>query len=84
MLSDDTRSKIKDITSGTILTGEPDTCTSIRNLLCASFETSTTVKEDFEGKAIVKEEQARLLESYIGQHNLWIAIQEETIICTLN
>ncbi|HZH63974.1 MAG TPA: hypothetical protein VEY10_03715 [Flavisolibacter sp.] len=73
MLSDDTQSKIKNITSGTVLTGQPDTCAAIRNLLCTSFATSTTVKDDFEGKAILKEEQVRFIEPYIRQNNLWIA-----------
>lgn len=72
MLRDDTQSKIKNITSGTVLTGQSDTCTSIRNFLCASFATSTTVKDDFEGKTIIKEKQVRFLEPYISQHNLWI------------
>ena len=72
MLRDDTRSKIKNITSGAILTGQQDTCTTVRNLLCTSFATSTTVKEDFEGKAIVKEEQVLFLDEHIRQHNLWI------------
>ena len=73
MLSDDTQSKIKNITSGVVLTGQQDTCTTIRNLLCTSFATSTTVKEDFESKAIVKEEQVRFIEPYITQQNLWVA-----------
>lgn len=72
MLRDDTQRKIKNITSGTVLTGQPDTCTAIRNLLCTSFATSTTVKDDFEGKAIIKEEQVRFIAPYITQHNLWI------------
>lgn len=73
MLGNDTRSKIKDITSGTVFTGQTDTCAAVRNFLCASFETSTTVKEDFEGKSLIKEEQVRALERYIDQHNLWVA-----------
>lgn len=73
MLRDDTQRKIKNITSGTVLAGETDTCTAIRNLLCTSFATSTTVKDDFEGKAIIKEEQVRFIEPYITQYNLWIS-----------
>lgn len=73
MLRDDTQGKIKNITSGTIVTGQQDNCTTIRNLLCTSFATSTTVKVDFESKAIIKEEQVRFLEPYISQNNLWIA-----------
>ncbi|MDQ6608572.1 MAG: hypothetical protein M3Y85_01995 [Bacteroidota bacterium] len=73
MLGDDTQRKIKNITSGVVLTGEQDTCTTVRNFLCTSFATSTTVKEDFEGKAIIKEEQALYLETHIQKHKLWIA-----------
>ncbi len=72
MLQDDTRSKIKNITAGVIIEGSQDNCTAVRNLLCASFPTSTTVKKDFEGKAIVKEKQAGLLEKFSSEKNLWI------------
>jgi hypothetical protein len=58
-----TRKRIENITAGVIIEGIPDTCTTIRNLLSASFATSTTVKTDFESKSVIKEEQARLLES---------------------
>ena len=58
MFQDDTRRKIEDITSGIIIKGQADNCTTIRNLLCAGFPTSTTVKTDFESKAILKEKQA--------------------------
>ena len=61
MFSNDTRNKIKNITEGIIIEGAADNCTTVRNLLCAGFPTSTTVKKDFEGKALVKEEQAILL-----------------------
>ena|SRR6266498_1607357 len=72
MLPDDTRSKIKNITAGIVIEGGQDNCTTIRHLLCASFATSTTVKKDFEGKSIIKEKQANLLESYSTEKNLWI------------
>lgn len=72
MLPDDTRKKIKNITAGIIIEGVQDTCTTIRNLLSASFATSTTVKTDFESKSIIKEEQALLLEKYSNEHNLWV------------
>lgn len=73
MLPDDTRGKIKNITAGIVIEGGHDNCTTIRNLLCASFETSTTVKKDFESKAIIKEKQATLIESYSIEKNLWLA-----------
>ena len=72
MFSDDTRIKIKNITEGIIIEGTTDNCTTVRNLLCAGFPTSTTVKTDFESKALIKEEQAILLEQYSAKNNLWI------------
>lgn len=72
MLSNDTRRKIADIVSGVIIEGAPDNCTTIRNYLCSRFATSTTVKEDFEGKSIIKEEQERLLIDYCDTHDLWV------------
>jgi hypothetical protein len=63
MFPDDTRSKIENIAQGIVIKGQQDNCTTIRNLLCAGFPTSTTVKKDFESKAIIKEEQAHLLET---------------------
>ena len=71
MLPDDTRKRIENITTGVIIEVIPDTCTTIRNLLSASFATSTTVKTDFESKAIIKEKQAILLENYCSENNLW-------------
>lgn len=72
MLSDDTRNKIKNITGGDVFKGSEDNCTTIRNLLCRSFATSTTVKKEFESRSIIKEEQKRLLESYCNSNNLWV------------
>ena len=72
MFSNDTRNKIKNITEGIIIEGTTDNCTTVRNLLCAGFPTSTTVKTDFESKALIKEEQAILLEQYSAKNNLWI------------
>ncbi|WP_133053905.1 hypothetical protein [Niastella yeongjuensis] len=72
MLPNDTRSKIKNITGGIIIEGSQDTCTTIRNLLCASFPTSTTVKDDFQGKSVIKERQTVVLEKFCNDHDLWI------------
>jgi len=71
MLPDDTRHKIENITSGTIIEGQPDHCSTIRNSLCSRFATSTTVKKDFESNAIIKEEQALFIEAYCTQNQLW-------------
>ena len=73
MLPDDTRNKIENITKGIILKGLQDNCATIRNILCSSFATSTSVKTDFEGKAIIKEEQAKFLEKYSIANNIWIS-----------
>jgi hypothetical protein len=73
MLPNDTRDKIKNITAGIIIEGSTDSCTTTRNLLCASFPTSTTVKEDFEGKSVIKEKQASILETFCNKNDLWIA-----------
>jgi len=54
MLPDDTRNKIENITAGVVIEGQADNCTTIRNFLCASFPTSTTVKKEFESNAIIK------------------------------
>ena len=55
MFSDDTRRKIKNITGGIGNEWATDNCTTVRNLLCSGFPTSTTVKADFKSKAVIKE-----------------------------
>ena len=71
MLSHDTRHKIEDIISGAVLEGQQGYCTAIRNALCSRFGTSETVKKYFESKSIIKEEQARFIAEYCGEHGLW-------------
>ena len=61
MLDDDTRKRLENIVNGIVLEGKADNCTAARNLLCASFRTSTTVKKDFENQLLVKKEQAEFL-----------------------
>jgi hypothetical protein len=63
MLPDDTRRKIENITQGIIIPGTLDTCTQIRNLLCGRYPTSTTVKTNFEGNAVIKKEQELLIKA---------------------
>lgn len=72
MFSDDTRKKLENIVRGIVLEGEEGHCTAVRNLLCASFRTSTTVKKDFEGQLIVKKEQAELLKFHSTERNWWV------------
>ena len=74
MFSHDTRKKLKNITGGTIIDPAEDNCTATRNILCAGFRTSTTVKKDFEGQSIIKKEQAGFLKNYSTKNNLWLDI----------
>ena len=72
MLPDDTKNKIENITRGAIIEGQQDNCTTIRNLLCASYPTSTTVKKEFESNAIIKKEQAQLIERFCRENGIWV------------
>ena len=72
MFSDDVRNKLQNIVQGTIIQEQPDSCTAIRNQLCASFPTSTTVKKDFESKQLIKEKQVSFLRQLAISQNLWI------------
>jgi len=72
MLADDTKKKIENITSGAIIEWQADNCTTIRNLLCAGYRTSTTVKKEFESNAIIKKEQAQLIEQFCKEKGLWV------------
>jgi hypothetical protein len=71
-IDDDSRKRLENIVKGTILEGAKDHCTIARNLLCASFRTSTTVKKDFEGQSRIKKEQAEFLKYYSSEKNWWI------------
>lgn len=72
MTNNDSRSKLENIVRGKIIEGEKDHCTAARNFLCRSFSTSTTVKKDFESKAVDKKEQAQALKLFARQNNLWL------------
>jgi hypothetical protein len=72
MLSDDTRKRLENIVEGIVLEGKEDTCTAARNLLCASFRTSTTVKKDFEGQSRSKKEQTNFLRLHGTERNWWV------------
>lgn len=72
MFSNEVRRKLEDIINGTVIKEQPDTCTTIRNKLCSSFSTSTTVKQDFEGKSIIKKEQERFLQELATQDGYWV------------
>ena len=72
MFNDDTRKRLENIVKGIVLEGEEDNCTAVRNLLCGSFRTSTTVKKDFESKSVVKKEQAEFLKDQSSLKNWWV------------
>jgi len=77
MFSNEFKQKIQDITSGTLIKGATDHCTTIRNILTASYPTSTTVKTNFESKSIAKEEQAKFIDSYCSEKNIWTSLPEK-------
>jgi hypothetical protein len=72
MFGNDTRKRLENIVKGVVLEGESDHCTTVRNLLCASFRTSTTVKKDFENQLRVKKEQAEFLKDLSRSRNWWV------------
>ena len=72
MIADEIRKKLQNIVRGTLLEGQEDHCTTIRNLLSESFETGPTVKREFESRSIIKEKQAVFLKSHAERANLWL------------
>jgi hypothetical protein len=64
MIADEIQNKLQNIVRGTLFEGEEDSCATIRNLLCESYGSNPTVKSKFESRPIVKEEQARFLNSW--------------------
>ena len=72
LIDDDTRKRLENIVKGIVLEGKEDTCTAARNLLCASFRTSTTVKQDFESQSRIKKEQADFLSHHSSLRNWWV------------
>jgi Serine/Threonine/Tyrosine Kinase found in polyvalent proteins len=72
MFNNEVRRKLENIIQGAVIKEQSDTCTTIRNKLCSSFSTSTTVKKDFESKSIIKEEQERFLKELATQEDFWV------------
>lgn len=72
MLSDEIRQQLQHIIRGTITESKGDCCRAVRNYLCTSFSTSTTVKKDFEGQSIIKKKQAVELRKWVLEHDCWI------------
>ena len=79
-IDDDTRKRLENIVKGIVLEGKEDTCTAARNLLCASFRTSTTVKQDFESQSRIKKEQADL--GFIEKENALLAVLSQPFIAS--
>ena len=77
MYNNDTRSKLKNIVNWIIIERTTDNCTAIRNILCGSFSTSTTVKKEFESKAITKKEQAETLTCNQFLKQIWQTIMRK-------
>jgi hypothetical protein len=72
MFSDEIRIKLENIVKGIVIEEQGDSCTTIRNFLCTSFRTSTTVKKDFEGKSIIKEKQVEFLKQLAVENDWWV------------
>lgn len=64
MIPNEIRERLQNIVDGTRLEGSADRCTTLRNLLVESFGTGSTIKSEFESRAIIKEEQAGFLKAW--------------------
>ena len=64
MISHEIRERLQNIVDGTRLEGSTDRCTTLRNILVEGFGTDSTVKSEFESRAIIKEEQAKFLKAW--------------------
>lgn len=71
MIPNEIRKKLQNIINGTCFKGATDHCATVRNLLIESFGTGSTIKAEFESKAIVKEKQAGFLKSWAKGTDLW-------------
>ena len=74
MFSKDVCNKLENIIEGVVIEEQQDTCTTIRNHLCSRYTTSATVKEGFEGKQLVKKEQAQYLQQLATASGLMIPV----------
>lgn len=72
MFTNEVVRKLENLIRGTVIQEQSDTCTTIRNKLCSSFSTSTTVKKDFESKSIIKKEQERFLQQLAISDDYWV------------
>lgn len=59
MIDNEIKRKLENIVNGVDIQGDGSACTTIRNFLCTRYQTSTTVKKNFEGQSIIKKDQER-------------------------
>lgn len=72
MISHEIRNKLQNIVNGARFEGPADNCATVRNLLIESFGTGSTVKSEFESRAIVKEKQANFLRAWGEEMGIWL------------
>ncbi len=79
MNNHDSRTIIKNIIQGVVITEPQSVITTVRNHLCRSFSTNTKIEKNFEHHSRIKEEQKQFLIEFIEANNLWLAekISEE-------
>jgi serine/threonin/tyrosin kinase-like protein len=70
MIPNEIREKLQDIVRGARLQRAADRCSTIRNLLVESFGADSTVKREFESRAIIKEKQVSFLKSWAKETGL--------------
>jgi hypothetical protein len=72
MISHGIRDKLQNIVNGTRFEGPAGNCATVRNLLVEGFRTGSTVKSEFESRAIVKEKQAGFLKAWVEETGIWL------------
>jgi len=72
MIPHEIREKLQNIINGARVEGPANSCAAVRNLLVESFGTGSTVKSEFESKAIVKEKQSRFLKTWAEGTGFWL------------
>jgi hypothetical protein len=77
MIEDEIKAKLQNIIRGNVLTGQTDSCSTIRNIRVENLGRSRTVKRDFESKSRLKKEQAQFLKSYALSSGIWMDLPLE-------
>ncbi len=73
MIFHEIRERLQNIVNGTRFEGPADHCATVRNLLIEGFGTGSTIKSEFESRAIVKEEQANFLKAWSKEADIWLS-----------